>query len=205
MKLPRFFRCQIALLALCSFALLFTASAARAFSPGDLVTGKLTFNGDSTTNYFDPANHDVPTGYSNTAGSTVAISNSATEFGYTDFFNLVDTADFNTPGMLTLQDTIQFNSTFYTESFTGKTAGEFTGLVLVSSNFPTAPTFSVANDTLTINFPTINNAGTFTAVFAVASAVPEPSTCALLLGAGALLVGSWRTRRGAWARQGLAA
>ena len=195
MQLPRFFRCQTALLALCAAAPLFAAPAAHAFSSGDQVTGKLNFNGDSTTNYFDPANGGVPSGYSNTAGPTVAISNSATEFGYTDYFNLQSTADFNTPGTLTLQDVIQFNSIFYTESFAGMAKGEFTGLTLVSSNFPTMPTFSVANNTLTINFATINDAGTYTAVFVVTSAVPEPSTWAMMLGGAGLLAGARLFRR----------
>jgi hypothetical protein len=56
---------------------------ANASLVGSSVTGSLfTPVTNTTTNYFDPANGDVPPGYGNSAGTTVTIANPGVEFAF---------------------------------------------------------------------------------------------------------------------------
>ena len=130
----------------------------------------------------------VPPGYENTAGTTVPISDTAVEFGFSDGYNF-DTADF-TAATLTLTDQVNNNGAVpWQQTFTDPA---FSGVITkVSDTFDNGGvTASVSGDTITLNWAGtgVTNV-TYSAVFDVGSAlqVPEPSTWALLvLGAGVL-------------------
>jgi hypothetical protein len=158
---------------------------------GSSVTGSMLVN-NMPPNYFDPAFGFVPsTGYLNSAGTTVMVSASAVEFGYSDSKNL-DTADFGA-ATLTLTDVSNGGSVPITYKFVDPA---FAGLTLstLSNNFPTGSTAALAGTTLTLTTPMfIGTSGTFSAVFslAAATAVPEPAPLAMTLGTlafGALLI-----------------
>jgi hypothetical protein len=65
------------------------ASPAKADLIGTSVTGSLQFGATVTPNYFNPANGFVPAGFLNTAGPTVGISSTSTEFGLTIYMDAV--------------------------------------------------------------------------------------------------------------------
>ena len=71
---------------------------------GTSVTGNLFF-GSLPNNYFDPNNGFVPSGYLNTAGTTVSIASPAVEFGFNDGLNF-DTANFSA-FQFTLEDSVE--------------------------------------------------------------------------------------------------
>ena len=183
------------LAAVCLTSLLFFAPRqAKAQLGGTRVTGSIYFNGGFSTNGYDPANGAVPTGYENTAGTTVTISDTAVEFGFNDGYNL-DTADF-TDGTLTISDSVgSFGATPWQQTFTDP---DFSGLITqVSDTFDGGVTASALGDTITLNWDGTDNTGvTYAAVFDVGSTlqVPEPSTWALL-GIGAGLLGLTLRRR----------
>ena len=155
-----------------SLAVMSVASA-NAQLLGAGIFGNMMVGGNSTPNYFDPANGFVPAGYLNTAGPSVTIANPAKEFGYDDGLNL-DEADF-TANTLTLRDISQGGSIpvkyqFSCNAFIGLTCTQ------ISSTFPSI-TKTLVGNLLTIDAPTIGAAGTYTAVFQF-TAVPEPASIA---------------------------
>jgi hypothetical protein len=151
-------------------------SSAQAQLLGASVFGNLMFNGVTTTNYFDPTNGLVPTGYLNTAGPTVTIANPAKEFGFDDSVNR-DEADF-TANTLTIHDVSQAGSVVYRMQFT---SSAFIGLTCtqISSTFPVTATKTLVGNLLTIDMPTFGAAGDYTAVFQF-TAVPEPTSIAAI-------------------------
>ena len=155
---------------------------------GTSVTGSLTFSGDPS-NYFDPGYGFVPsTGYLNTSSTTVAISNSAVEFGYDDGGNRLS-ADF-TDAQLSVNDLVEsagsnlgWQMTFSDPAFAGES------LFLVSDSLPLSG-YSVTGDLITLNYAggSVTAGQNLTATFAITS-TPEPSTAgALVLSGFAALV-----------------
>lgn len=139
------------------------------------VTGSLTFAGHAS-NYFDPGFGFVPaTGYLNTSGTTVTISDSAIEFGFDDGGSLI-TADFS-DNQVTVKDLIEtpgptnsFQMMFTDPAF----AGQY--LLRAADSFPLSG-FSLTGNVITFDYaggnPTTGQ--TLSATFNV-TAVPEPST-----------------------------
>lgn len=159
-------------------------AAAHASLIGSSVTGVFNLPGYGTENFFDPANGYVPSsGYENSAGPTVAISSSATEFGYKDGNSQI-AADFGTNTLFGL-DIVNGNSLPLTFQFTDTA---FTGLTIAQSNntFP-GLTYSLTGDTITIQTATIPNPGFYNAQF-VLSSTPEPASAALLAVGGVALL-----------------
>lgn len=78
---------------------------------GTSVSGTLSFPQDPT-NWFDPANPFVPTGFLNVTGTTVVISNPDLEFGFDDGLSAIS-VDF-TGSKLLLKDT-RVQDSSYTE------------------------------------------------------------------------------------------
>ncbi len=150
---------------------------------GTSVTGSLTFAG-GPSNYFDPGYGFVPaSGYLNSSGTTVTISNSAVEFGYDDGSNLIS-ADFS-DNQFTISDRVEtgganngFEMIFTDSAFSQQS------LLRVSDSFPIS-SYSVAGNVITLDYaggtPAVGQ--TLSATFGV-SPSPEPST----LGYGSLTV-----------------
>jgi hypothetical protein len=166
---------------------------------GTSVTGSLQFNGGSA-NFFDPVYGFVPSGYLNSAGTTVTVSGSAAEFGYDDGGNRF-TANF-TDSQLLISDLIEasgsnlpFTMTFTDTGFAGQ------GIAVVSDSFP-------LNYSLNGNVLTIRGAGnavttgqTFAATFNI-TAAPEPSPWTLLLLSGIVALIFANVRMNARAKAG---
>jgi hypothetical protein len=160
---------------------------------GSSVTGSLMFNGNPT-NYFDPANGYVPSGYLNTMGPTVTIQAPAVEFGFDDTTNL-DLTNFSA-SQFTVEDVVEnssgnapFTMTFTDSAFMGMTFNK------VSDSFPNGGlTYAVTGDTITINWAggPVNTNDDYTSTFTV---VPEPSTWATALVGLGLLGCALRFRR----------
>lgn len=157
---------------------------------GSSVTGTVQYEG-SGPNFFDPALGFVPAGFLNSGGTTVSISDSATEFAVEDDLNL-QTADF-TAGQLIITDVssgfaVSFRMTFQSQAFVGSTLTE-----LSDSFLNGGATANLVGDTITVNVPEFTSAGTFSAVLAVTTPstnVPEGgSTAGLLMIGLAGLVG----------------
>ena len=177
------------------FAPALWATLASASLVGTSVTGSLQF-ASYPTNYFDPANGSVPTtGFENTSGTTVTISDSAVEFGYgTSAVNL-DFADF-TDGTLTITDETgvvgaDFNITltFTDTAFAGQT------ITAVSNSFPNMFDASLSGDTIVLTealFP-ITAGNSDVALFTI-TPVPEPASFTCMTFAGAGLLTRWRRR-----------
>ena len=179
------------LVLLCGASLLVSAPLrAKAQLAGTDVTGSIYFNGGFTIDGYDPKNGAVPAGYENTAGTTVPISNTAVEFGFSDGYNF-DTADF-TSVTLTLTDQVNMNGAVpWQQTFTDP---DFSGVITKTSDTfdDGGVTASASGDTLTLNWAGTNATDvTYTAVLDVGSAlqVPEPSSWAMIgLGAGLLVL-----------------
>ena len=187
------------LVLLCSAALLVSVPLrAKAQLGGTNVTGGIYFDGNISFNGYDPAKGDVPagSGYENTAGTTVAISDSAVEFGFYDGYNN-DTADFSDL-TLTVSDSIgAFSALPWEQTFTDP---DFNGVFTkISDTFDNGGvTASISGDTITLNWAGTNAADVRdTAVFNVGSVlqVPEPSTWTLVAAGGVLAaLVAWRKR-----------
>lgn len=136
-----------------------------------------TINGDLDIgiNLFDPSNGFVPSGYENTAGPTVAISSTATEFGFQDGNDILATADFTDTGFTLTEHTTGIRGLTYIFVDTA-----FTGLSLkeISDSF-SGDAVSLTGDVLTINTPSVD-AGLFSLSYDFVSDVPEPSSLAML-------------------------
>ena len=162
------------------------------------VSGTLNFGG-GTTNYFDPANGFVPTGYGNSSSPNNVAITSGVEFGFNDGGNL-DTADFSSSGLVLSDDAERagLNSAFK-ETFTLSPALSGT-LTLVNSSFA-GLTYSISGDTLTVNVPggtvTANEVETATFRASAVSAAPEPGAWALMLGGVGAMGLMFRRRRSA--------
>ncbi len=184
---------------LSALAFLSCAVPGKASLLGTSITGSLQFLGNAS-NYFDPANGYVPsTGYQNSSGTTVTITEPAIEFGAVFPAN-TDSANF-TATQLTLTDVV--NSVGNNGPFTVTFAGTgFLGLSLskVSDTFTNGgTTATLTGNTLAITWNGgAVNAGTLQATYnlAAASPVPEPSSRVLLL-TGVSAAGYLRRRRNA--------
>jgi hypothetical protein len=99
---------------------------------GTQVTGVLYIAGNPA-NYFDPANHWVPAGYLNAAGTTVTISSNAVEFGYFDGTTTI-TADFGKTHLVVKFSPVLSGN--YLPIQLAFTNSAFSSLSPVSDNFP---------------------------------------------------------------------
>lgn len=172
-----------------------TAAPGMATLAGTSVTGTMSFAGDPS-NYFDPSYGFVPaSGYLNTASATLAISNSAVEFGYDDGGNR-DSANFS-DAQLTISDlaevaagpNVAFQMTFTDSAFLG---GTFTP---VTNDL--GLTYSLVGDTLTVQYSggTVVQGQTLSTVFNFTPS-PEPSTVGLVFMTGVVfLAGIGKSRR----------
>jgi len=169
------------------FVILAMALPAKADLISTSVTGSLQFGSTGTPNYFNPANGYVPAGYLNAAGPTVAISSTATEFGFADLIN-TDTANF-TGSTLTVTDKVLFGAANWIMTFTDTA---FAGLNLVQNSdtfIPGGVTGVLSGDTITLDWAGTIGSGLMTATFSLTpgttTATPEPSSF-LMLGVGLL-------------------
>ena len=159
---------------------------------GTQVSGELYFNG-YLQNFFDPANGFVPAGYLNVAGTTVTISSTAVEFGYSDPTATV-TADLAGSQLVVVDHptlTGNYNSIRLVFTDSG-----FSSLSPLSDNFPHGGmTASLSGGAVTLNWAGgfLANGQTLQAVFNV-TPIPEPSTFALTWLSVAGLVGFGRRR-----------
>lgn len=165
-------------------------TAASQAQAATTINGAIYFGGGGT-NYYSPASGFVPAGYGNSAGLPVVVG-AGTEFGFHDNSNL-NTADFTT-NSLRLTDKVSSLAFDWTQVFTASTPGFFDGITLASTNF-TGLTFSVAGDTLTVNWGGTKSPAELYADFRFGgAAVPEPATWAMLI-AGFGLAGTALRRR----------
>jgi hypothetical protein len=168
------------------FVTLGMSMPAKADLIGTSVTGSLEFLTPGTPNYFNPANGFVPAGSLNTAGPTVAISSTATEFGFADLIN-TDTVNF-TGNTLTVTDKVLFGAANWIMTFTDTA---FTGLNLVQNTdtfIPGGVTGVLSGDTITLDWAGTIGSGLMTTTFTLTprtTATPEPSSF-LMLGVGLL-------------------
>jgi hypothetical protein len=169
------------------FVILAMALPAKADLIGTSVTGSLQFVTPGTPNYFNPANGFVPAGYLNAAGPTVAISSTATEFGFADLIN-TDTVNF-TGSSLTVTDKVLFGAANWIMTFTDTA---FAGLNLVQNTdtfIPGGVTGVLSGDTITLDWAGTLGSGLMTTTFSLTpgttTATPEPSSF-LMLGVGLL-------------------
>jgi len=181
------------LVLLLAFLTVITPASADGLT-GTTVVGQLYFSVDPH-NYFDPANGYVPSGFQNSAGTTVVINGNPT-FGFNDSHNL-DQANF-TNNMLTISDknapgagALNWEMIF--------TDSAFAKVSKVSDTFDNGGlSCSLVGDVLTITWAgdTFNGGWNFNAVFDIkTTSVPEPSSL-LLLGAGLLgLMGTTLLRK----------
>ena len=155
-----------------------------------VIDGAIYFGGGAT-NFYDPAQGYVPSGYDNATSPSITVPG---VFGFQDVANL-DTAAF-TSTSLKIEDVTYKNAVNWTQTFTADTAGFFSNLQLVSDSFPSGVTYSVAGNTLTVNWGGTSSTGDAVAMFSFGGAVPEPSTWAMMtLGFAGLGFAGWRARR----------
>lgn len=167
-------------LVICAVAAVYPQGTAHAQLLGASVNGSMQFAG-AGVNYFDPANGFVPAGFSNTAPGTnvVTIAEPAIEFGFDDDSNR-NTANF-TGSTLTLTD--QASPGINTSVTYRFSSAVFVGLSLseLSDTFENGgATGTLVGDTITIVTPQFVSGGTFTAVYSLTAAAPEPGTLAQL-------------------------
>ena len=158
----------------------FAAGLAWAASAGAAtVTGSIVFDGSSPNGY-DPANGNVPAGYSNASGTRVTIPG---DFAYLDSYNF-DTAVFTT-SQLTLSDaTMGFGALPWEQTFTASSAKVFSSTTLTGGDF-TGLTWAVSGKTLTVGWAGtyaqgLPFTGSYSDTFSL-SAVPEPTSWGLML------------------------
>lgn len=152
---------------------------------GTTVAGQFNIGG-APTNYFDPSNGFVPSGFQNDAGSTVVINGNPT-FGFNDSFNF-DQANF-TNGTLTISDldqpsagALNWEMVFTDSAFAGASVSN------VSDTFDNGGlSFNLVGDALTVTWvgDTLRSDFDFSATYNIKT-VPEPSSLTLL---GISLVG----------------
>jgi hypothetical protein len=165
-------------------AILSMATPASADSlMGTAVGGQLYFDSDPT-NYFDPANGFVPSGFQNHAGPTVVINGYPT-FGFNDSHNF-DQADF-TGNTLTISDENQLfaGASNWKMIFTDNT---FASVSKISDTFANGGlSYNLVGDVLTVTWAGEDQSGwNYHAVFDITTtSVSEPSSL-LLLGAALL-------------------
>ena len=163
------------------------------------VTGELYFGGGST-NYYNASAGYVPTGlgFDNEFGNPVTIDDNV-EFGFQDGRNL-DAADF-TGTTLSIYDLVYdlsdtkflSGSDPWTQKFTASKAGFFKGITLTGNTF-SGLTWSVAGDTLTVNWVGTDQPGYYQADFSF-NGVPEPTTWAMMIVGLGLAGATLRHRR----------
>ena len=159
-------------------AMVVSGRAEGAFLIGTQVTGSLGFGG-GTTNYFDPNNGFVPTGYLNkTSGTTVTIAEPAIEFGFSDGSN-TDTANF-TDTQLVVTDVSTSGGASVLMTFTDAAFANTT-VSIASSNF-TGLTATRSGNTITVAYGSFSTIGTFTGTINITSpsSVPEPASVVML-------------------------
>jgi hypothetical protein len=183
-------------LAIAAVALV-ASTAANAQLAGTQVDGTLSFNGNSSFNYFNPGLGLVPAGFGNSTSANGVTIGSGTEFGFSQSGTLDITADF-TDDQLVFTEELFFTAHYNPQelTFTSLTPGAFAGLSLASSNF-TGLTYGVSGDTITINWTgaEISRGTQLQAVFGLPAAVPEPATWAMMLLGFAGIGGAMRRKR----------
>ena len=166
------------LLSLAMFTFALTTPTWATSLLGTSVTGTLNIAG-VPLNVYDPAFFLVPSGFLNTAGTTVTIQNPAVEFGFDNGFNR-NTTDFTDNGF-TFSDRTTVGSLALHLVFTDPA---FAGLTLskISDTFPGGGfSYSLVGNTITLDKTAFgSDPKTYSAVFSLTSA-PEPSSYALLL------------------------
>jgi hypothetical protein len=165
------------------------------------VTGSLNLGSPPiAVNYFDPIHGLVPPGYENSSphtGSSVTVSGTASEFGYSNGPSTI-VADFGSTTLLLSDTTTTADSSPLSFTFTDSA---FAGLVLSKTNdtFPVGGlTATLSGTTLTVTTNDLSGvAGSFNGIFTLMSpsAVPEPSQLTLVGVAGLLFVGRFLRRR----------
>jgi len=171
------------------------AGHAQASLLGVQVNGSLTFGG-SSTNYADPANALVPSGYGNSGGLPVTIADPLVEFGVVTSFGDGFFVDFTATQMtFTFASNINGPFTGLTIVLTALTAGAFEELTLVSSTVPGLAA-SLTGDAITLTIASANTAvTTYSATYTLAAPeteIPAPPALALF---GIALAGLVAARR----------
>jgi hypothetical protein len=182
-------------------ALLGHSGVSKAGLVGTQVTGTLLFNGGNA-NLFDPIYGYASLGALNRAGTTVAISASATEFGFAPAGTPYSiNADF-TDSQLKLFFNQRLGSNTFLPSTMTFTDTAFLGLSLVGSGgFESSSIFSasISGDVITVNLPggAYIQGATLDATYNITSpsVVPEPNSFILLGIAAALGSGWWLCRK----------
>ena len=170
---------------------------------GTTITGSIQIDGHST-NYYDPANHAVPSGYGNSLTATNVTVGTGIEFGYDSKGFGTNTADF-TPTSLKLtdiSDEIGIDHP-WVQTFISSTPEFFNNIKTFGTPSIADLNFSVTGDTLTVTHGSfLDQSGhpeTFTANFTfdgpVASAAPEPATWGMMLVGFGTMGASMRYRR----------
>lgn len=168
---------------------------AQASLLGVQVNGSLTFGGGST-NYADPANSFVPSGYGNSGGLPVTIADPLVEFGVVTPFGDGFFVDFTATQMtFTFASNIAGSFSGLQIVLTALTAGAFEELTLVSSTVPGLAA-SLTGDAITLTIVSTTTAvTTYSATYTLAApetGIPAPPALGLLAVA---LAGLAATRR----------
>ena len=144
------------------------------------ITGVLNFNGGAT-NFYSPGS---------------ALVGAGVEFSFADSANQ-DSADFTADSLL-LSDNVLSTASPWHQTFTADTAGFFNGASLGANNF-SGLSWSVTNDTLTVDWTGTQSPGARAANFSFTGGgpgVPEPATwMTMILGMAAIGVALRRARK----------